>query len=406
MNLNYLQEIQPKYDHLQIFNQFQEKDGVLIQFLGFLLKAGKLSLYALQWDQSTQEKKSEVECEAEELPSELLHKVSKHNKQLYDLNRDVPLQRIRMMTVDGQELNISGTNTSCIFNCASQDILLINEFLKHGLVPNQDFAQLAFEAMIFTEVIFDGHFEEFPVTKNSKHIHFTRSISAKFYPFYKKFKLKIGTDSQPTFICGKGKDAFQVHINRVFLMDLQEEMLKSFSQPKLLDQYPAEEVERMKEESLHHIRQICPDGMLYPVIEYETEAASVHFCTSEYLDTFFAESSSFNAGPSLIQEVSSLSKESLASSTVALSSEEASASTVAASSSPEETFSPSMEVSKSTCISMVIFHKPDKAIGTHGLTLRGSVLSTAVTPDTTDLDVGIMDYSLPFKEEDFEFTIQ
>ena len=69
-------------------------------------------------------------------------------------------------------------------------------------------------------------------------------------------------------------------------MDIWGDMEKNFSDPKLLEQMTKEQIDEAKRNIEKSFIEVCPKGMYYLVIEYESEDdISLEFHTKEFLES-------------------------------------------------------------------------------------------------------------------------
>ena len=148
------------------------------------------------------------------------------------------------------------------------------------------------------------------------------------YLLEKTITLHVGKSRSFSFTdhCG---DMVQCHINNVTLIDVWKDTEKQFADPKLTERFSPEQIQQAKEHSYAALEQSCPKGMCYVGLEYEC---------SKNLDLIF------------------YSKQYL-------------------SSRPQE------QKGSSTFFLMRL--KPDQKTGAHGLPLKGCMIQTPLSPDTT-----------------------
>ena len=131
----------------------------------------------------------------------------------------------------------------------------------------------------------------------------------------------------------------QCHINQVTLVDVWAEAKKSFGDEKLRKRFTAEQLREMENSYYQALRQSCPEGMCYVGIEYEcSKDISLQFYEKAFLDSY---PESRNGGSAAF---------------------------------------------------FVMWEKPDKKTGSHGLALRGTGIAVPVPPDTAAVSVELLLY--------------
>lgn len=146
----------------------------------------------------------------------------------------------------------------------------------------------------------------------------------------KTITLTVGKSRSFRFLDHSG-DSVACYINRVTLIDVWNELEEQFNHPRYTEGLSPEQLRQVKRSCFEALEQSCPKGMCYVGIEYEcSKDMSLQFYSKEYLK-----------------------------------------------SRPEE--------HRGSFASLGMRLKPDRATGTHGLPLRGSVIETAVPPDTVKI---------------------
>lgn len=280
MNLEQLSKMQPVYDELKPINKKAIIDHVQVEILGFTLVSKELNLYALEYGDETDE--------------------------------TMPFHTIRNMEIDGVRLEVSGSQSGRIEPYDLGSLLLVNEFVRLGFSPSKIIETVDFSRITLTQLRIMGEFDVIPVTTNPKIMRLTQSDGYEDYPVKQKLSLEIGKDYPQPFKCGGGEESFEFYINRVYLMD-------------------------------EYLELLYPEGMLLPVIEYETKGISLHIESKRHINT------------------------------------------------PRP----------SEAMSMGVIMRPDTETGKHGLPMRAIALE-AVPRDITTLEVEIVHYSMPVVGKNIE----
>ncbi len=99
----------------------------------------------------------------------------------------------------------------------------------------------------------------------------------------KTITLTIGKSRSFYFMDDYG-DKVQCHINSVYFIDIWEHTKEEFRDPKLAERFSPEQLEQAKKLSYEALEQNCPTGMGYIGIEYEcSKDLNLIFYSKEYL---------------------------------------------------------------------------------------------------------------------------
>lgn len=153
----------------------------------------------------------------------------------------------------------------------------------------------------------------------------------------KTITLTVGKKRSFSFLDHDGEQVW-CHINDITLIDVWEDAEKQFQDPKFIRKVPLERLAEIKEDFHKALEQSCPQGMCYIGIEYEcSKDYQLQFYTKEYLSSY-----------------------------------------------------PKSQSGSASFLLMRL--KPDRKTGTHGLTLKGAVIQTAVSHDTVKIPAELFLY--------------
>lgn len=177
---------------------------------------------------------------------------------------------------------------------------------------------------------FPKYSPDMPITIKHRPDH-TRHIIEK------KVTLTVGKSFSFSFTDHEGCEVW-CHINRVSLIDVWEDTKKNLSDPRYIRKVTPAQLQEIREGCHRALEQSCPQGMCYVGIEYEcSRDYQLQFYSREYLNSY-----------------------------------------------PE---------SRSGSAAFLMMHlKPDQETGTHGLSLKGAVIQTAVPPDTVKIPAELFLY--------------
>ena len=146
----------------------------------------------------------------------------------------------------------------------------------------------------------------------------------------KTVTLNVGKNRSFAFTDEYG-DNVQCHINNVTLIDVWKNTEEELRDPKLAERFSPEQLEEARKHSYDALEQCCPKGMCYIGIEYE--------CSKNY-DLVFHSKKYLKSRPEARQGSSHF---------------------------------------------IMMRLKPEQETGTHGLPLKGCVIQTPVSPDTSKI---------------------
>ena len=254
MNLQQLTNVQPVYDELKLLNKKALIDDVMVEILGFILRDKELILYALEYDEVAWT----AQREADEKPQ------SKYRKEP-KINYGMPFHSVREIQIEEQTLMVSESSTGRLGSNDLESLLLVNEFVRGGFCASKETETVGFEGLMLTQLKIEGEFNSIPSINTMKKIKLMQSSTSKEFPVKKRLSLEIKKDYDCAFVCGKGENKIKFYVNKVYLMDIEE---------------------------LGQAKELFPKGMVLPVIEYETEEASLQMYLRDYVDTSSANSAS------------------------------------------------------------------------------------------------------------------
>ena len=182
-----------------------------------------------------------------------------------------------------------------------------------------------------------SNMEKLPDYSPDMPIAITHSPDSTQHILEKTVTLNVGKSRSFYFTDNYG-DNVQCHINNVMLIDMWKNTEEELSNPKLSERFTPEQLEQAKKQSYGALEQCCPKGMCYIGIEYE--------CSKSY-DLVFHSKQYLTSRPETHQGSSHF---------------------------------------------LMMRLKPDQETGTHGLPLKGCVIQTPVSPDTTQIPAELFLY--------------
>ena len=153
----------------------------------------------------------------------------------------------------------------------------------------------------------------------------------------KTVTLNVGKSHSFSFVDNYG-DKVQCYINDVKLIDVWKDTEEQFNDPRYTEKVSPEQLQEMKDQCFEALKQSCPKGMCYIGIEYEcSKDLSLQFYSKEFLRSY-----------------------------------------------------PETHEGSATTLFMRL--KPDQETGAHNLPLKGYVIQTAVSPDTSKIPAELFFY--------------
>lgn len=237
-----------------------------------------------------------------------------------------------------ERLQTQGGTSGCL-ECSSEDygtIQLFLDMMSAGwTVPewlkDTDWADLQLVTLRIANM------EKLPDYSPDMPISITHSPAPTRHILEKTVTLNVGK-SRLIFFTDNYGDSVQCHINSVTLIDVWEDIGEELRDPKLADRFSPEQLEEARKHSYDALEQCCPKGMCYIGIEYE--------CSKNY-ELVFHSKQYLKSRPETRQRSSHF---------------------------------------------LMMRLKPDQETGMHGLPLKGCVIQTPVSPDTTKIPAELFLY--------------
>lgn len=286
MNIKYIQELLSRINEIRLIGKTVEIDGVVCNIAGIVRHGKKLRLIILEYDEVYQQKIEEMElsepCEVKEEETNRLIL-----KGRYRIEAGQPFRTIKSVFFDEIEFEIDITENRILSSEDGESVLFLSELLRNGWNPEGvDYQNI--DRLFLTSIEFAGDFDKIPEFDKNAKLYFTMNNDCFSYLLEQPLTLAVNGE-YPEKLWFINKEDSQEHwaqINRVYLMDMWGEMEKNFSNPKLLDHMTKEQIEEAKRNIEKSFIKICPKGMYYPVVEYESEGdISLEFHTKRFLES-------------------------------------------------------------------------------------------------------------------------
>ncbi len=285
MNIRYLQKMISDMEDIIVIDRNVRINDVLCNVMGLLREEGKWQLLILQYDENYQRRIGEEEASYQEEPRGPLS-----NRELIRKRRRIDmaetLQTARKVCIGKEEYEIRGMELRKLGEQKWKEVYLISEFLRRGWKP-QEIASEDMDMLFLARIELEAADDREPVFREGDAVRFIMGISHTNALVETPLTLTVNGENY-------GKRWFQdtasgeehwVQIHQVYLLDMEAQLEETFANPKLLERMTQEELVRSKADLKEKLREICPENMYFPAIEYECEEnISLQFYTKEYLD--------------------------------------------------------------------------------------------------------------------------
>ena len=179
--------------------------------------------------------------------------------------------------------------------------------------------------------------EKLPQYSSEMPITIKHSPSFVQHMVEKTVTLNVGKSRSFSFVDSYG-DEVQCYINDVKLIDVWKDTEEQFSDLKYTERFPEEQLQEIKKHCYEALTQSCPKGMCYIGVEYEcSKDLGLQFYSKEFLRSY-------------------------------------------------------PETHEGSAAALFMRLKPDQETGTHNLPLKGCVIQTAVSSDTSNIPAELFLY--------------
>lgn len=285
MNIKYLQDLLSRIGEVKVIGKYKEIGNVVCNIAGIVRYSSKLRLIILEYDE--QYRQQVEEREIAELSD--LTQAPETNRMMLKRRDEVtqPFRFIESVIMGDIKFDVIGSESRRISSQEGESILFLSELLRNGWNPEGiDYQNM--DMLFLTSIELAGDFTKIPNFDKNTQLRFIMGWDTDTYLLEEPITLVVeGKYNEKLWLNNKDtKEAHWAQINRVYLMDMWDEMEKTFSNPKLLEHMTKEEIPKAKKDFEEKFLQICPKGMCYPVVEYESEEdISLQFYTKQYLDS-------------------------------------------------------------------------------------------------------------------------
>lgn len=366
MNFELFQKLFPRYHEIMVLGKSLEKEGKPYHLIGMTRVDDGAELSVLNVCRPLNSYPAwEEQCEL----------TMRETMKQHEEADDNYFMGIRAFLFNGIEYSVRSASSGCLNPWGDVETLgLFTEMQKAGWRVPEDsvFYRRDWEEIGLTKITIDLEGKELPVLEDDK-ITVVKNIGTRNVGIEQPVTLFIESEEKEPdtvlrqkeekkpgksdTIIFKKEDGTEAvcYINRVYRMDVWKDQEERFADPdwnKRIREYMSEEkLEDLKRQTREELEQECPRGMYYVGIEYEcSEDIALQFYSREYLDSI-------------------------------------------------------PKVHEGSATSMIMLLKPDKKTGVHGLKLRGAVIQTPVTGETTELAAELFCYMVTTPEQEEEISL-
>jgi len=285
MNIGYLRENLPNIDEIKVIGKNANVGGVICNVMGLIRQGTQMHLLVLQYDESYQQ--SIEEREAEELYEDPdIPRTNRMALSSRGIEAKNSFDSVLKVFIDEREFEVFTSENRRLGMQEWESILIIAEFLKNGWQPDGiDYQDI--DMIFLSSLKLEGDYTLIPAFNQNPKMRFIKGQQCVVRQVEKPITLVVG-DQYPDKLFFRDKTTGEEHwvqINRVYLLDMWEEMEKTFTNPKLQEHMTSEEINRARLDFEKKFLEVCPKGMYFPVIEYECgEDISLQFYSKSYLD--------------------------------------------------------------------------------------------------------------------------
>ena len=197
-----------------------------------------------------------------------------------------PIEHIRKVLIGQTEFSVKQSQTSFIGYHDENCMKILDAFKKQGW-KHTNIVDENLDKMAMNRYRLEGNISGL-VIKQDDIIRFTKRPTSVSYLVEQPMRLHIGEGypERMTFTSKELCESHWVHIHRVYLMDARAEMAGAFDNPEIKKQMTPNQIEKARLDFEKEFSNICPKGMLLPVVEYECEEdISLQFYTTDFLDS-------------------------------------------------------------------------------------------------------------------------
>lgn len=324
------------YDEVKVIGKDIEIDGRYAHIIGMTLKDKQAFVYALELVE-----RSDAVEEIFQSVTDRTHR--QQMKDSYESEMNIAFLRVKEFHSNGKVYEVAGASSSKADNCNMADHMLFYIKMRENgwKMPEESPLYTADWSCLQMSVIeLSDEMEELPDW--GMDLEVVKDSDSKTEILEIPVTLICGENSVISFDLGDGTQA-ECYINKICLKDVWADHERRFADEeyinRLLEHVSVEELQKMKEQCEEALLMECPRGKCYMLVEYEcSKEVALNFYAASYLDS-------------------------------------------------------KPQVHSGSATSLLIMHRPQAKVGTHGLKLRGCVIQTPIESNATSLEAELFSYT-------------
>lgn len=265
MNIVSLRQGIENIDEIKVIGKSFVFEDVKYHFMGFVRSGSAVTAILLAYDEQLREKReAEEERLLEEYDLDEVQSLTVREEERVDINTAEHYMSVRKIFSGKTEYSIgAGEGWSPSHQPVYEYAPMFFEFIKSGWKAD-DMEYVSFEYLHIMKCTLMDEFETVPDFDAD-------NISLEVFPETKRtlaeIPLTLEIGAEPFEIClGDGET---VYFDSVSLVDMREEMSKTFDSDRMKAMLPAEKIAEMKENFEKEFSKECPADKYYISAEYE-----------------------------------------------------------------------------------------------------------------------------------------
>lgn len=332
--------MESSYDEIRVIGKDIELDGHCAHMIGMTRKDKQARIYALELAEHSDEEATFQSITDKNHRQQL--------KETYENEEDNVFLRIREFHSNGKVYEVAGANSAITedYNMA-EHMLFYLIMREHGWKMSEDSPLYGTDwgCLKMSVVELRDEMEELPDWGTELEVVVENHATTKALEI--PVTLTCGETPAISFHLADGTPA-ECYINRICLEDVWADHERRFADEeyrnRMLEYVSMEEFQKMKQQCEEALLADCPRGKCYMIVEYECTAdVAVNFYAASYLDS-------------------------------------------------------QPQVHSGSATSLILMHRPEAKVGTHGLKLRGCVIQTPIEQDAAFLKAELFSYTETIKK--------
>ena len=283
MSLNYLLEEYREIPKVKIIGKELVIDDIIYEVVGLTLKDKQLELLMLEYDGEYQNRIRALEEDEEYTRTRETNRIIQRNSILE--NKDSVLHALKEVYIDGVCYNTNGASGEGFRVEDSDKLFLLSKLFAKGYKP-KSLGDVYSEHIYMNSIRLEGEFTKFSEISKNPEVIIKRGYTADNILVEKPITLEVGKEYTEKIYFDVDGEKRWIFINSVEPYDILSRMLEQFKDPRYLEHYTKEQLDKLVKDVTENIKQQCPDGKNFVVIEYETENDDgVRFFLKSWLDS-------------------------------------------------------------------------------------------------------------------------